>query len=147
MSLGVLAEILDPKEVIQEAYSPKHLTQRKNNQFMDLWDPNGWYSVMHGAFVFRNVTRNFHELILQIIRNLKDFVIFLALNKSADHVHAIGQEIFMWSVACFVLAQRNGAGLPNGIGLGWFPFCLGLGFEQGIFTFGMGGTGWVDHGR
>ncbi|KAH0995540.1 hypothetical protein GBA52_019404, partial [Prunus armeniaca] len=35
MSLGVLAEILDPKEVIQEAYSPKHLTQRKNNQFMD----------------------------------------------------------------------------------------------------------------
>lgn len=54
--------------------------------------PNGWCFVMHGAFVFRKETCNLHEVLVQIIINLVAFVTFLALNKAADHSHAIGQE-------------------------------------------------------
>ncbi|KAH0995629.1 hypothetical protein GBA52_019493 [Prunus armeniaca] len=56
--------------------------------------PNGWCSVLHGAFVFPNVTRNLRELLPQIIRNLIAFVTLLALNKAADRADAIGMEIF-----------------------------------------------------
>lgn len=112
MILGVLTEILQFKKLT----APKHLTQ-KQEQHIDgplfettafiqffysqllhtIWQcgihiPNGWCFVMHGAFVFRKETCNLRGVLVQIIINLVAFVTFLALNKAADHSHAIGQE-------------------------------------------------------
>ncbi|PQM34539.1 hypothetical protein Pyn_38453 [Prunus yedoensis var. nudiflora] len=112
MSLGVNAEILDPKELIQEAYSSK------------AFDPKEEQPV-YGPFL-RN--HRLHAIVLYTMITIGQYGIHPiqtagALScMSADHVHAIAQEIFMWTVACFVVAQRNGAGLSLSKGsshLGW----------------------------